>query len=664
MPVMKTPSIDTSKMMSVIVLVSVIVSLSSGQASEGSVVKTNDTLDQVFTDYFEWKKMSYPEWATEEGFQGFNHLVEDYSMEAINNKEAMCKEFLDRSLSLKPHNANYEIYKDILQGELQPCVSGMKHKGYLLPPVNFLEGIQVEYPRLVSDSKKTKLGSLKDYEDLLARITALPGMVNQIIILLREGMKQGVTYAKESLGGVDFQFEKLQVQVNASDFYVRFRSMPGSLGRHVVDRLQSSAYKVVKEEVLPAFKRLQDFLRFEYNTKYRPQPGISSIPNGLEFYSSVLAWHISTDQTPQEVHNIGLEEVANIQEGVKEVIEKLEGQNASMSFKDFSNKIRKDITQEFSNEEEAISTYKDILKKIQPHLEELFPSDTITDGVHNLVVEASPLAPGGAIAYYEPGSQDGSRPGKFYTKLDPLSAQKRYEATTLVLHEGNPGHNFQFSFNKNQGATPQFITNPMFDRYSEAPSRFNMPTAHVEGWGLYSEYLGFEMGLYEDSYARFGHYSFNLLRACRLVVDTGIHAMGWSRERAVIYMVDNTAMSKDSVESEIDRYITWPGQACSYKIGERKIKELRSSAATKLGDKWEVAEFHRAVLKCGGSMSVLEKCIERFVKRVQMGERMEEGSGVEYDVTVEGGSGGVAGQAVGWSALMFNIVIVRLFNLL
>jgi len=238
------------------------------------------------------------------------------------------------------------------------------------------------------------------------------------------------------------------------------------------------------------------------------------------------------------------------------------------------------------------------------------------DDVKSLEVFASPLAPSGGIAYYQSGTPDGSRPGRFYVKLEPLSAQKRYEATTLTLHEGNPGHHFQWVFNKNQPDIPQFITSPMFARYSEAPSRFTMPTAHTEGWGLYSEFLGFELGLYEDLYARFGHYSFNLVRACRLVVDTGIHAMGWSREKAVNYMLENTAMSKDSVESEIDRYITWPGQACSYKIGERNIKSLRSAAEQKLGDKFSIAEFHRAVLQCSGPMSVLETCIERFVSTV------------------------------------------------
>lgn len=618
---------------------------------QGVVVNKTDSFEELFKDYFEWKLKTYPEWATKEGFKGYSHMVEDFSLEAVQAKEVKCKEFVARSSKLVPQNTEEEVYQNIFEAEVTPCITGMKHKGYLLPPVNFLEGIQVEYPNLVSDPKKTPLQSLRDYEDLLARIQGLSGQIDQIITLLREGMKEGVTYAKESLSGVDQQLQQLQVPANTSDFYIRFRDMPGSLGRHVVSRLQSSAYKEVEEELLPAFKRLQDFLQYDYSTKYRPQPGVSSIPGGDHFYSAVLRWHISTDQTPQQVHDIGLEEVGTLLEGVREVISVLGYHNTSLP--QFASLIRDDVSQEFTSESDAISTYQNILLQVNPLLGKLFPADTITDAVQNLQIAASPLAPGGAIAYYEPGTPDGSRPGKFFVKLEPLSAQKRYEATTLTLHEGNPGHNFQWAFNKKQKDTPQFITSPMFARYSEAPSRFNMPTAHVEGWGLYSEFLGFELGLYEDPYARFGHYSLNLLRACRLVVDTGMHALGWSRQQAVNYMLENTALSKDSVEAEIDRYITIPGQACAYKIGERKMRSLRIAAQNQLGEKFKVAEFHRAVLQCAGPMSALQTCIDRFVvAEVNRGESSS-------SPVIHSGGDDIRGGAVGWLLVMgwvFTIV--------
>lgn len=585
----------------------------------------NETLSELMEDYFQWKLHKYPEWATLEGFPGYNHLVEDFSMEGILAKGEKCQEFLDRSCILGDQakkGSTSAMHKNIFETELRTCVDGMRHKGYLLPPINFLEGLQVEYPRLISDRKRTPLGSLKDYEDLLARLKLLPQMVNQVEALLREGVKQGVTYARESLRGVDSQFEKLQVGANASDFYARFRDMPGSLGRHVVGRLQSESYATVSEELLPALRHLQEYIKYEYSSQVRGSPGVSSMQGGREFYAAVLQWHTSTKMTPQEVHDLGLDEVAAIRSGVDQLLTQLGAGNKT--FQQFAIEARADPSQRFSSREEALGTYRKILASVEPKLATILPADTLTDAVSSLMVAAAPS--GGPEAYYENGSQDGSRPGVFYVNLNPLESQKKYEAVTLTLHEGNPGHNYQFVFNKQQKDLPRFMANPMFTRYSEAPSRFPMNTAHVEGWGLYSEFLGFEMGLYkEDLYARFGHYSYNLLRACRLVVDTGIHALGWTREEAVDYMEANTALSRVAVEREVDRYITWPGQATAYKVGERKIRELRQSASEQMGERFDLREFHRTILRCLGPLSAVEDCVAAFVSKT-LGTDFEQNS--------------------------------------
>ena len=254
----------------------------------------------------------------------------------------------------------------------------MLHKGYLLPPVNFLEGLQIEYPRLVSDRKKTPLRSLKDYEDLLARLKLLPQMVNQVEALLREGVKQGVTYARESLRGVDAQFEKLQVGANESDFYVRFRDMPGSLGRHVVGRLQSESYATVEEELLPALRQLQEYIKYEYSSQVRGSPGVFSMQGGggRDFYDAVLQWHTSTQMTPQEVHDMGLEEVAAIRSGVDQLLVQLGA--ANKTFQQFASEARVDPSQRFSSREEALGTYKQILASVEPKLATILPADTLT----------------------------------------------------------------------------------------------------------------------------------------------------------------------------------------------------------------------------------------------------------------------------------------------
>merc|ERR1712088_482318 len=594
-------------------------------ASCGGREALNETLSEVMEDYFQWKLQTYPEWATLEGFPGFNHLVEDFSMDGILAKGEKCQEFLDRSCLVgeQPTKGSTAVmHKNIFETELRTCVNGMRHKGFLLPPINFLEGLQVEYPRLISDRKRTPLGSLKDYEDLLARLKLLPRMVKQVEALLREGANKGVTYARESLKGVDAQFEKLQVGANESDFYVRFRDMPGSLGRHVVGRMQSESYATVAEELLPALRELQEYIKYEYSSRVRSHPGVFSMQDGRDFYDAVLQWHTSTKMTPQEVHDMGVEEVATIRSGVDQLLVQLGAGNKT--FQQFATEARSDPSQRFSSREEALGTYRQILKSVEPKLSNFLPADTLTDAVSSLMVSAAPS--GGPQAYYESGSQDGSRPGVFYVNLNPLESQKKYEAVTLSLHEGNPGHNYQMVFNKQQKDLPRFMANPLFTRYSEAPSRFPMNTAHVEGWGLYSEFLGFEMGLYkEDLYARFGHYSYNLLRACRLVVDTGIHALGWTREEAVDYMEANTALSRVAVEREVDRYITWPGQATAYKVGERKIRELRQSASEEMGERFDLREFHRTILRCLGPLSAVEDCVAAFVSKTP-GEDFEQNS--------------------------------------
>ena len=272
-----------------------------GLSPMGTALNTTtltDSLDEVFEDYFVWKLKTYPEWATSEHIRGYNNLVEDFSMEAIRNKVEKCREFYDRSRKLIPKDSDYKIYQKILEDEILPCINNFHLKSYLFPPVNIMENIAVLYPELIT---KTDLDSLRDYQDMLERLNKLPRQLDQILELLKMGLKEGVIFAKESLQGVDEKFEKLQVPVNESIFYSRFRDMSGSLGRHVVDRIQTSAYNLTENGILPKFRVLQEFLRYEYSPKLRQTPGISTIPNGEEFYRANLQFHLGSDISPQEV---------------------------------------------------------------------------------------------------------------------------------------------------------------------------------------------------------------------------------------------------------------------------------------------------------------------------------------------------------------------------
>jgi len=283
-----------------------------------------------------------------------------------------------------------------------------------------------------------------------------------------------------------------------------------------------------------------------------------------------------------------------------------------MSVKDFNEQLRNDQSFYYDKPEELLDGYKDLVFNIiEPKLPLLFKKIPKS----KVIIEPYPAAMSdGPLAYYYAGTADGTRPGVFYVNSKDIKSAPKYEMTTLALHEAVPGHHFQHSYAYTIEGLPKFRTHLEDRKYAEAPSRFPLNTAYIEGWGLYCEYLGLELGLYEDKYDYIGHLSEEIFRAVRLVVDTGIHALNWSPEQAVSYMMDNTASSKRAIEKEVKRYITLPGQACAYKIGEMKIKTLRKMAECKLGSKFNVQDFHEVVLNSCHSLSLLEQKILEFIE--------------------------------------------------
>jgi len=585
--------------------------LAAGQSEDDPVsplqLATNvssDSLDKIFDEYFTFKKKIFPTAASAEGHKGVNDQVEDYSLDGIRNRAEKCKELYERSKKLTAENSDYELYKDLFEYEIAPCANGLQYKGYLFPPVNIMSSVAVTLPNVI---KNTQLDSIQDYEDLLNRLKKVPKMIQQMKALLQEGIKEGYTYAKESFSGVVRKFADLQVDAENSIFYSKFRAIPGSLGRRTVTRLQTSAFNLTKTEILPTLRDFQDFLQFQYSPNLRNAPGISSIPNGEQFYKAALKSYLGSDITPEEIHKIGEEEVAKLLDGSSDVIRDL---GLNMTFKEFSEFTRVNSSFKFTTVNEGLEEYRTKLQIINEKLPLIFPSKMLTDEALNAKV-ASTSDPG--IAYYSGGT--------IYVRLDPIdSSPSKYLTLVLALHEGNPGHHLQSVVSNNKGSVPKFIGNDFFTSLSSVPSRPASLSVGSEGWGLYSEYLGFEMGLYADKFDEFGYYAMNLLRACRLVVDTGIHYFGWSKEQAVQYLLDNTPLQRRAVELEVDRYITMPGQACSYKIGEKNIRRMRSEAENILGDKFDVKEFHTTVITCGGGgpLPMLERCVRRMIKMNMM----------------------------------------------
>ncbi|XP_076359505.1 uncharacterized protein LOC143251970 [Tachypleus tridentatus] len=451
----------------------------------------------------------------------------------------------------------------------------MKFSGYFCP-INRLEGVHLDFEDIVNSAMK--FDTVEDFRKLISRYRALPKQADEIIELMKEGIRQGRTNHAVSMKHVLEQFALLQKPVEDSPFFKPFLSFPDSVPSTKQETLKIEAKKVIEEHLLPAFKKLGTFIEKEYMAATRPLIAVSSLPNGKEIYKQCLRLHTTTDKSPEEIHQIGLQEVERISGEINELIKVL-GANSSKS--DFFQNIRTDPRFFFETKEDLLNAYKDIVDNIiRPKLPLVFKNIPKA----KLIVVSIPVSQaGGTLAYYRDPSEDGTIPGRFFVNAESLNTMPKYDMMTLSLHEGEPGHHLQSAYNLEQKAVPSFRRYVEYRKLSDVPSHFPFYTAYIEGWALYSEHLGNELGLFEDPYFRLGHLSQEIFRACRLVVDTGIHALGWSRDKAINYMLENSASTRQNIENEIDRYVTWPGQACAYKMGELKIKELRKKQKRDLG---------------------------------------------------------------------------------
>ncbi|XP_062611580.1 uncharacterized protein LOC134273398, partial [Saccostrea cucullata] len=378
------------------------------------------------------------------------------------------------------------------------------------------------------------------------------------------------------------------------------------------DKLLAEAKQAVQNIVRPAFKELAEYIENDYLKHTRSDVAASSLPNGQELYQACLDFHLSLSMTPKEVFNIGQEEVERITQAMKKITQE-EGYGTDI--RKFKEDISKRDEFHFKTPEELIDyVQKTCFEKIQPKLPLLFKEFPKS----KLKIEATPpLMDGGALAFYMSGSPDGTRPGVYYISTSNLPGSPKYELPALSLHEGEPGHHFQGMIAMEIKDIHKFRRAQEDLHYSVVPSRFPMYTAHLEGWGLYCEYLGEELGLYEDNYTLFGRYCFEILRAVRLVVDTGIHAFGWTFEEALNYMKEKIFMDAKHLEKECKRYVTLPGQACAYKIGEIKLKQLRQKASLALGERFDIRDFHSVVLRCGAvPLNFLEQKVDEYIEEI------------------------------------------------
>jgi uncharacterized protein (DUF885 family) len=443
--------------------------------------------------------------------------------------------------------------------------------------------------------------TVQDYEQWLTRISTLDRLVDQNIDLMREGVKRGQVPPRVILQRVPPQLEKqIVTDPTKSPFYEAFAKMPDSIPAAEQARLQAAARAAITKTVVPSYTKLRDYVVNDYLPRTRESVGLWDTPNGVERYAELARFYTTTNLTPDEIHEIGLKEVARIRGEMMKVIAQT---GFKGSFDEFLTFLRTDPKFRYTDPQQLLQAYEAMAKRVDPKLPQYFGKlPRMPYGVRPI---AEQVAPDTTTAYYQGPAMDGKRAGYYYVNLYKPEERPKYEIPVLTIHEAVPGHHLQISLAQELGELPKFR------RDFEA-------TAFVEGWALYSESLGEEMGFYADPYDKFGQLTYEMWRAVRLVVDTGLHHKKWSRQQAIDYFKANAAKTELDIINETDRYIGNPGQALAYKIGELKIKQLRGEATAQLGEAFDIRAFHDVVLGSGAiPLDVLEANVRRWIADVK-----------------------------------------------
>jgi uncharacterized protein (DUF885 family) len=564
---------------------------------------------QLEEDWKYWMSQ-YPELATAYGYPGQNMRWTDYSRGAIESREKHLRDSLerlkgiDRSQLPQQEQLNYDLYRDLLETAVEgrgfhndavPFKDVIPHN--LRMPVNQLEGVQQDIPRVLA---MMPAATREDYENILLRLERASALIDQTVALMEQGLEAKMTPPRITLRDAPAQVKaQLVDDPMKSPMLEAFRKMPPAITEAEAARLKERAIAAYSHSVSPAFTRLHDFLVTRYLPACRETTDAASLPNGANLYAYNVKWHTTTGKTPKEIHEIGLAEVQRIRAEMDKVM-------AAAGFKDgfeeFKKFLRTDPRFYFKDPESMLAAYRDITKRADPELARLFGHLPQTPYGVKAVPDA--IAPSQTTAYYQPGSFAAGRAGWMFANTYKLESRPKWEMEALTLHEAVPGHHIQVSIAQELEGLPEFRKN-------------SSSTAFVEGWALYSERLGEEMGFYKDPFSKFGQLTYEMWRAVRLVVDTGLHAMGWSRDQAINFFREYAAKTDQDIIVEVDRYIVWPGQALGYKMGELKIRELRTEAERRLGPKFDVRRFHDAVLEQGAvPLDQLEAQVHSWVAKV------------------------------------------------
>jgi uncharacterized protein (DUF885 family) len=535
-----------------------------------------------------------PEFASSIGDKRYNDQLTDYSAREINAALSRGRDYIQRLSEIDTTGLSEQerLSADLMLRSLIEAQEGAKFKEWEMP-VNQFNGFHTDLAQLPA---RLQFDSVKDYDDYTARLTKVPAAFSQIMTNMQLGADEGRTPPQYLMEKVLVQTQTLANQkAEESPFALPLKTFPKSVGAADQKRISAEILQAISTDVLPSYKRFAGFLKAEYIPKSRNEPGVGAIPDGDAYYAFRIRQSTTLNKTAAEIHQIGLDEVKRDEAEMLAIVKSL----GFMDIKSFSAALKANPKVHPASAGALIDDYKGYIAGMKPKLPELF--GRLPKAPLEVVPVPSYMEKDQAAAYYDNGTPDGSRPGRVYVNTYNFAERSVAPVEAVAYHEGLPGHHLQISIAQELTGLPEF-------------RKYQDYTAFTEGWGMYSERLGKDVGLYKDPYSDYGRLENDMWRAIRLVVDTGVHSQHWTRQQMVDYFHEHSAIDDTNIQAEVDRYIAWPAQALGYKMGQLKILELRDRAKTALGPKFDIKAFHDEVLDSGAlPLDVLEQRVDAWI---------------------------------------------------
>ena len=567
----------------------------SAQApAPASVAARSKALSALFAEIWEDRLKHSPEYASSLGDKRYNDQLTNYSVEEVNASLGRGRAFLQRLGEIDTTGLSTQeiLSRDLMVHELTDAQEAARFKEWEMP-VNQFSGFHTDLPRLVDD---LSFDTVKDYDDYIARLKKIPVVFSQNMTNMQLGMDEGRVPPAYLLEKVVAQTEALATQKPADSPFARpLKKFPATISAADQKRISDEMLEAISTSVLPYYQRFARFLKAQYVPAGRKDPGAWALPDGDAYYAFLVRQSTTENKTPAEIHQIGFDEVKRDEAEMLAIVKKL----GFSDIKSFSAALKTNPKEHPASKEALLDAYRGYIAQMQPKLPGLF--GTLPKAKLEVLPVPAFIEKDQAAAYYNQGSMDGKRPGRVYVNTYNATERSLAPVETVSYHEGLPGHHLQIAISQELTGLPEFRKQSYY-------------TAYTEGWGLYSERLGKEIGFFQDPYSDYGRLEGDIWRAIRLVVDTGVHSQHWTRQQMVDYFHDHSAIDETNIQAEVDRYIAWPGQALGYKMGQLKILELRKKAETALGPRFDIKAFHDVVLDSGAlPLDMLEHRVDDWI---------------------------------------------------